>query len=49
MINKEHKKIDTLIAEVYDLAAIKSIDEAKDKLEQALNIIKTEFNKLNIR
>ena len=33
--------------QVYDLAAISSTEEAVDKLEQVLNIIKTEFNKLD--
>ena len=49
MTNDKHKQIDDLLMEVYDLAAISSTEDAIDKLEQALKIIKTEFNKLNIR
>lgn len=47
MENDKHKQIDDLLLQVYDLAAIPSTEEAVDKLEQALNIIKTEFNKLD--
>ena len=47
MENDKHKQIDDLLLQVYDLAAISSTEEAVDKLEQVLNIIKTEFNKLD--
>jgi len=48
MTNDKHKQIDGLLMEVYDLAATSSTEDAIDKLEQALNIIRTEFNKLDL-
>ena len=48
MTNDKHKQIDDLLMDVYDLAAISSTEDAIDKLEQALNIIRTEFNKLDL-